>query len=565
MAEKQVNMTITPNKKLYTYTQPSKGATKSVSLNTDGQYKVSKVDGNWGYIPNIQSWVNLGDQYSNVKYSTDGTAPKAKEISNSDATGSNQNSASGDSNSSEQQELKSYEPDPDSYGGFSESSSNGFSFKEIKGIFGLPYAYLDTVDRKLEGMYYGRRYAEKILTTAPLLFLTPGKPKFMSGYSAEYKQRLVTKMAEVASGSGGGESVEDLIGDGKDGKYYDFEFAFAEYYHYVNTMCQNAARFLGIGKEKFCGTPLQSFDWSKYNAMTDQMSFLASGKEYICFYIESENQISLDFSNSTGESMLSSGFNQMSDYGNEIRFVLGTAASYELEKISDGVETSLQSINDFAAKYSNPNGIVNKLRTAATTLAVGGKMIFPEIWKDSEYSPSYSANIKLISPDQDNFSIFINILVPMYHLLALTLPRALGANGYYSPFLVRGFYKGYYNWDMGMITGMTINKGGEGLWNDNGLPTQMEINLSIKDMYKTLAMTPQSGAEGGIPQFLRNTPFVDFIANSVGININKPAILRTMSMGASIFGSNVVNAPSRIWTDAQQFLLNKASKLKILH
>ena len=53
--------------------------------------------------------------------------------------------------------------------------------------------------------------------------------------------------------------------------------------------------------------------------------------------------------------------------------------------------------------------------------------------------------------------------------------------------------------------------------------------------------------------------------NSVGININKPAVLRTMSMGASIFGSNVVNAPSRIWTDAQQFLLNKASKLKILH
>ena len=45
------------------------------------------------------------------------------------------------------------------------------------------------------------------------------------------------------------------------------------------------------------------------------------------------------------------------------------------------------------------------------------------------------------------------------HILGFTAPRALGYNGIQSPFLVRCFYKSFFNVDMGIVTNLNITKG----------------------------------------------------------------------------------------------------------
>ena len=123
-------------------------------------------------------------------------------------------------------------------------------------------------------------------------------------------------------------------------------------------------------------------------------------------------------------------------------------------------------------------------------------MIFPKIWGDSQYNRSYSFDIKLRSPDHDNLSIFLNILKPYCKLLALTLPRSrvdsdgkADPNSFEAPFLVKAYSKGMFNIDMGIISSMTVTKGRTCAWNDDGLPTEIDISLDIKDLYSNLSMS----------------------------------------------------------------------------
>src|SRR5699024_3077837 len=99
------------------------------------------------------------------------------------------------------------------------------------------------------------------------------------------------------------------------------------------------------------------------------------------------------------------------------------------------------------------------------------------------FSRSYDVSIKLRSPDMDNFSIYCNVIVPFIHLLCLTLPRQISGNpnGFYSPFIVRALYKGFFNVDMGIISSMSVTKGDTGLWNADGIPCSIDVNLTITD------------------------------------------------------------------------------------
>ena len=105
------------------------------------------------------------------------------------------------------------------------------------------------------------------------------------------------------------------------------------------------------------------------------------------------------------------------------------------------------------------------------------------------------------------------------HLLCFTIPKRLGDNGIQSPFLVRAYYKGFFNVNMGIITSLSISKGDKCKWNLQGLPTDIDVSFTIKDLYQSLSI--ESGSN-----FKKNTDQLDYIANLCGINVNKPDIIR---------------------------------------
>lgn len=418
------------------------------------------------------------------------------------------------------EEEEEYSLDNSSTVKYGDYTTSGYFIKDVRGIHGMPYQFMDSVDTRADGYNFGRKYSEKIITRMPLLLLTPGKPKFMKSFSKNSKNNILN----YAKNKGFSGTINDLLEDNEQGKLYSFETCYKDYYSYVNPMCQRMSRYLGIHEKTLDGIQLSKYEWENY-ANSAFKNFISS-KENIAFYIDSDTQISESFSNSTGESMLASPVNSLSDLGREIQFMLGGAAGITLDKLTD--DSAFEDFNKWTDKYTSilPKRLISNLKQGFQSVVNGGKMVFPEIWNDSSFSRSYRISIKLRTPDADNLSWFMNIGVPMIHLICLVAPHQLGANGYQSPFLVRGWYKGFFNCDMGIITDMDISKGDKGKWTLDGLPTEVDISFTLKDLYQILFIT----SDKKISDLLANTAMLDYIANMCGINVSKPDLERAIDL-----------------------------------
>ena len=404
------------------------------------------------------------------------------------------------------------------------------NIKNLRGIHGIPYQFMPIADRRIDSGpgAFGRKYAEKIIAKMPLLLMTPGTPEFLSGYSETERKGVIEYALNIFSDKSKESDLDSLLK--REGRYYSLKTDWVAYYNHVNPLCRACARFLNIQDKKIDGIAADSYDWSNNTNKEIHKSLAYKGS--IPFYIHSDTQISHSFNNSTSESMLAGKINGMSDLGREMNFLLGGAGALtgmevdKYTKMSD-MDKHQQNVKDMANKLANGNNLISSIGSSLQTVISGGKLIFPEIWSDSSYSIGYDVNIKLITPDSDKFSWFLNIAVPLMHLMALACPKQAGPNGYISPFLVRAFYKGLFNCDMGIVTNMNVNKGKESSWTKDGLPTVVDVSFSLKDLYSVLAITNNKSITNGI---MNNIALMDYIANFCGVNINEPDIKRTIDM-----------------------------------
>ena len=125
--------------------------------------------------------------------------------------------------------------------------------------------------------------------------------------------------------------------------------------------------------------------------------------------------------------------------------------------------------------------------------------------------------------------------------IALTAPQQMDANSYKSPFLIRAYYKGFFNVDMGIITSMNMSKGSNAKWTANGLPTEVDISMDIKDLYDTFMVTQSKddGILAGAQKIINNTALMDYLANMCGINISKVDIERSIDIYKDLILNNL--------------------------
>ena len=429
--------------------------------------------------------------------------------------------------------------------------SEFFNSRAILGIFGIPYQFMPHVDPRINlntlgrGEYLtdysslGREYGHHIAQDMPILFISPGLPAFATNFSNEDKSLIGNVMTNVASGLGGGEATtNDLLT--KQGKYYSFQYEVAQYYQYCNPACRIASAYMNVSDKYIDDTRIESLNWMNYTTTTLSGMFKDLGDitsyTSIPFYIESDTQISESFSNDVTDSSLTGIVDSVSDLGREAMFVLGygnSALNAGIDWLSktDNPDAVRQDIVDKFGNMANGNGFISNVISNLTSVATGGRLIFPKIWSDSGFGRSYDVTIKLRSPDMDNFSIYCNIIAPFLHLLCLVLPRQIqdNPNGFYSPFIVHAIYKGFFNVDMGIISSMSVSKGDTGLWNADGIPCSIDVNLTITDLYENISMTGTTATNWAYDT-LDNTCFMDYIANLCGINIYLPEVARTLRM-----------------------------------
>lgn len=441
------------------------------------------------------------------------------------------------------------------------------------GIYGIPYQFPDYVDRTLTGTTFGHYYADRIISRMPTLILSPGKVAFMKNSSQDTKEQVIEALTSVIGGAD--TDLQSYLT--QPGKYYTFEYDSVSYWEYVNTMNRACALFLGIGDVVIdidgYSSKLADFKWE--NATNKRFgTWLQSTQSFVSFYADSESSTGEDFSNTTMESSLASSINKSSELGKEIRFILGEHGVLTDLVSEETISKALGLIDGISASLlGDENNIISQLGKEFAVIATGGKLIFPEIWSDSSFSRDFDVKLKLRCPCPNKVSWFLDICSPINHLLAFTLPRTphgsdiagrifandVTPNGYFSPFLVRGMYKGISNVDMGIVTSLRIDKGKEGSWTIDGLPTEVDVSMTIKDLYNVMAMTPYQRQS----DLLNNTQFLGYLAFNCGISINQPDIIRTISLWTTIATNAVYNnikdklTGYNFWKKRQQQLQNR--------
>lgn len=348
--------------------------------------------------------------------------------------------------------------------------------------------------------------------------------------------------------------MSDLLSN--PGKYYEVRADWQGYFQNVNAMCMAAAVFLGIHGESYNGIDFSSPSWQD-NASDAALVKGTMYKGGVAFYVDAEPQISESLSNSTTQSQLAEKINSVSDLGREMQFLLGSNENLMPSMITDTVHKDptkdVSVAQDAANKILSGGSLIGTITHSFDTIIAGGKLIFPEIWSDSQFSRDYPINIKLVSPDNDDYSIYVNIIVPLLHLLGFALPRGTGPSAFVSPYLIRCAYKGMFNVDMGIISSMSITKGAECSWNHRGMPTSVNVSFTIKELYNIFAL---ANNESGNYKLAENSIMMDYIGNLCGININEPDLARTITYHGLMQLNRPSNFARGVWDKLDQRFIN---------
>lgn len=540
MAAVDVNMTgivQVGNSVLRVRSRPSLAGSIIGRLKTGTKLTIIKQDGDWVYATNTGGWSHTkyitltNNTQTNVNVVNIDKEQQAKLAAEEEAR---KKAAALES------QLNAIEVELNTNSVSDNQIVDGLLVHNLNGVYGIPYQFMESVDPRLGNTIMGRKYSEKIISKMPLLYITPGKVEFMSNYSKAEQEGLLGTLLSNNTET----DISNIIKN--NGRYYTFTFADVDYFDYVNGLCRAGARFLGIQdvKIKVGGTEdkAKNFNW-RY-ALNKNLKATFTDYKFIGFYVDSVDSVSESFSNDTTQSQLSSTVNGFSDTAREVGFLLGAGAGKQVQMFDEDKRTQVMStIDNISKKYLSGSTLLQNIASDFSTISVGGKLLFPEIWSDSSFSRNFDINLKLRTPDGDILSWYLNIYVPLCHLIALAAGHQTeNANGYYSPFLIRAFYKGLFNIDMGIVTDMTISKGKEAAWTVDGLPTEVDITLTIKDLYNMLSIVP-----GDEPKnFVSNNILMDYIANTCGININQMDIGRSLEIYYILTKNKITDLPSKI-------------------
>ena len=462
-------------------------------------------------------------------------------------------------------------------------------------IFATPHQFLDTTDIRAKPnttlSNLGRIYASNILSEMPVLSMMPCRPSYLPNLSEEKKKQMFESMIEKIKESGNNELLDDLssgIVNGAQTRYFGTDVDFVEYMKYVNFLCRGAAIFMGLGNKTVPGSQrtYASYNWAHWRLQNqiDNSSNFASDQQgkvtargtleerasqikewasdkmkklenllfedgkmidifdnitldeyYVDFYVTPSSSYSESFSNQTEQSKFASALQSGSDLIKEIQFAMGASALSQTD-IAQSIANAGGEIQKKMAQYSGAdNGFFSRLLQDAQAIISGSNIIFPDIWRDSDRSPSYHAEIKLVSPYGTPEAIYLNCLVPMFHLMAFSLPRQTSVNSYGTPFLVKAHMNKWFSIEMGIIDTFEIQKSG---WTSNGWPTELTISLSIRDLYSKLAISKTDSISSALCA-IHNQALLEFMSVACGLDMKSTEWKKKFEMITGLLSNSV--------------------------
>ena len=475
--------------------------------------------------------------------------------------------------------------------------------KKSMRLFGMPYQFTGAVDPRIPEISttVGRKFIQNIVTEGPVCTIIPGVP----AYLPNKKDKVSTTNALLKGAANGFSDIKNILGNNDLDKMrlYDFKRSYTEYMKYVNILCRAGATFLELDDTSFSGGSFQRYDWRNYRQTSDKYSDVVSksadgiyslinkvrgssndsgsnmlyettsgadGEDdaidsieeamanynFVQFYCDPDSSGQEDLSNSTSESQLKSMFDSGGNMMKELAFMMNSGSmdssaatafiGDSASALSSGVDTMLgsNSISGAMKRFINLGGEVIK----------GDNIVMPDIYQSSQYSKSYSLTVHLKSPYGTKLGYYLDIFVPMMHLLALAAPRQATANSYSSPFLIKAYVDGLFSCNLGMVQSFSVSRATE-TRNVDGLPMEVDVSLNIADLYSDISMSPQSDKL----LFANNSSLVEYLATNCGLSLVTPQLKTKLNFTINSIGTAITNVPANVTSSVREKIDNMTS------
>lgn len=249
---------------------------------------------------------------------------------------------------------------------------------------------------------------------------------------------------------------------------------------------------------------------SNINALENKISAVEFMVEPVTFEETLVNNTKTSLIESTVDSLRES-------VGSELAWITGSSSDVGIvgEALNWLGTTAEDAVTSLAGAVEGvTGGFVGNVLTGALQGLKGQKMIYPEIYESSNSNMDYNFSVTLTTPYGDAYNYYMNILVPLMHLIALAAPRMVTANTVSSPYLVQAYIPGQCTCQLGIVQQMTIQKNPNGnKVSVNGFPLEVKVNFQIKELYNAMSISP-----GNDPtSFLFNETLNDYMANLAGL------------------------------------------------
>lgn len=269
-----------------------------------------------------------------------------------------------------------------------------------------------------------------------------------------------------------------------------------------------------------------------------------SNNSYVQFYVDPDVGYNESMSNSTGESKLKGMFDSGSEMFKEIAFIANSGGT---EDFAEGMTDFLSGSTAYLAEKFSSGGsftsILTRLLGVSSNIVKGDNIVIPDVYQSSKFEKSYSFTVHLKAPYGSKKCWFFEIGVPLMHLLALALPKQTSANTYGSPFMVKAYVDGVFSCNIGIVSSIEINKNvSPDSWTVDGLPSEVDVRLSIDDLYSDLSMSSQ---ENPI-QFINNASLVEYLAVTCGMNLIAPKLAAKAQLAVQTIANTFKDIPTNV-------------------
>ena len=313
-----------------------------------------------------------------------------------------------------------------------------------------------------------------------------------------------------------------------------------------NTVTPDKAIAVSFGDTSVSAKPTSAkllYESGSEDSTVDEVEEILRNYNYVQFFIDTDASASESMSNSTSESKIKGMLDQGSDLLKEAQFIMqsGGIGTDALKELGSSVTEGLADITG-GSDTSALGGVLQRVLTLSDNVINGENIIMPDIYQNSAYEKSYSFTVHLKTPYGTKFGYFMDICVPLMHLLCLGLPKQTTANTYGSPFLVKAHVEGIFTCNMGMVTGISVSKGVNSAYSVDGLPTEVDVTVTIADLYSDLSMSPQNAPL----LFVNNSSLIEYLATTCGLSLVTPNIEARFNMIVNAVTNAFMDIPSTV-------------------